>query len=184
LADFCFPPRDFAPLIKGRPVVKELADLKSWPWIALAGFQFWSAKEITLFGRNGAEQTLGISPVLISEGVTSIREAVRAGLGVAVLPDWLIQEDLLFRTTRSRPAAVEGEGFADSRRLCRTTPLARSCERLNRLCGQLHDQRIDAQAIKRTAMKPDGTTVPRSNFPMQEKHSKPLKFANRLTTAG
>jgi DNA-binding transcriptional LysR family regulator len=33
--------------------------------------------------------------VLISEGVTSIREAVRAGLGVAVLPDWLIQEDLL-----------------------------------------------------------------------------------------
>ena len=40
-------------------------------------------------------QTLGISPVLISEGVTSIREAVRAGLGVAVLPDWLIQEDLL-----------------------------------------------------------------------------------------
>jgi hypothetical protein len=54
-------------LIKARPVVKELTDLKSWPWIALAGFQFWSAMEITLFGRNGAEQTLGISPVLISE---------------------------------------------------------------------------------------------------------------------
>ena len=82
-------------LVKSRPVVKELADLKSWPWISLAGSQFWSAKEITLFGRNGAEQTLGISPVLISEGVTSIREAVRAGLGVAVLPDWLVQEDLL-----------------------------------------------------------------------------------------
>jgi len=32
---------------------------------------------------------------LIFEGVTSIRDAVRAGLGVAVLPDWLIQEDLL-----------------------------------------------------------------------------------------
>jgi len=29
------------------------------------------------------------------EGVTSIREEVRAGLGVAVLPDWLIREDLL-----------------------------------------------------------------------------------------
>ena len=82
-------------LVKSRPAAKELADLKSWPWIALAGFQFWSAKEITLFARNGAEQTLRISPVLISEGVTSIREAVRAGLGVAVLPDWLIQEDLL-----------------------------------------------------------------------------------------
>ena len=36
-----------------------------------------------------------MSPVLISEGVTSIREAARAGLDVAVLPDWLIQEDLL-----------------------------------------------------------------------------------------
>jgi DNA-binding transcriptional LysR family regulator len=31
------------------------------------------------------------SPVLISEGVRSVREAVRAGLGVAVLPDWLIR---------------------------------------------------------------------------------------------
>jgi len=75
--------------------VKKPADLKSWPWIALAGFQFWSAKEINLFARNRVEQTLHISPVLISEGVTSIREAVRAGLGVAVLPDWLIREDLL-----------------------------------------------------------------------------------------
>jgi DNA-binding transcriptional LysR family regulator len=33
--------------------------------------------------------------VLISEGVTSVREAVRAGLGVAVLPNWLIREDFL-----------------------------------------------------------------------------------------
>jgi DNA-binding transcriptional LysR family regulator len=81
-------------LVKSRPAAKQLADLKTWPWIALAGFQFWSAKEITLFGRNGVEQNLRISPVLISEGVTSIREAVREGLGVAVLPDWLIQEDL------------------------------------------------------------------------------------------
>ena len=33
--------------------------------------------------------------VLISEGVTSVREAVRAGLGVAMLPNWLIREDLI-----------------------------------------------------------------------------------------
>jgi DNA-binding transcriptional LysR family regulator len=82
-------------LIKSRPAVKKLGDLKSWPWIAIAGPQFWSAKEITLFAKNRAEQTLRISPVLISEGVTSIREAVRAGLGLALLPDWLIREDLL-----------------------------------------------------------------------------------------
>jgi DNA-binding transcriptional LysR family regulator len=35
------------------------------------------------------------SPVLLSEGVTSIRETVRSGLGVAVLPDWLVREDLI-----------------------------------------------------------------------------------------
>jgi DNA-binding transcriptional LysR family regulator len=81
-------------LVKKHPVAKELADLKSWPWLSLDGFQYWSAKEITLFARNRAEQTLRISPILLSEGVTSIREATRAGLGVAVLPDWLIDEDL------------------------------------------------------------------------------------------
>ena len=82
-------------LVESRPTVKKPADLKSWPWIGISGFQFWSAKEIKLFAQNRAEQTLHISPVLTSEGVTSIREAVRAGLGVAVLPDWLVREDLL-----------------------------------------------------------------------------------------
>ena len=81
-------------LVRSRSPVKALADLKSWPWISLAGSQFWSNKEITLFGRDGAEQTLRFSPILISEGVTSIREAVRDGLGIALLPDWLIKDEL------------------------------------------------------------------------------------------
>jgi len=79
-------------LVQSRPAVKKPADLKSWPWIGLSGF---NAKEIKLFARHRAEQTLHLSPVLISEGVRSTREAVRAGLGVAVIPDWLIREDLL-----------------------------------------------------------------------------------------
>jgi DNA-binding transcriptional LysR family regulator len=32
--------------------------------------------------------------VLISEGVTSLREAVRAGLGIAVISEWVIREHL------------------------------------------------------------------------------------------
>ena len=84
-------------LVKKHRVAKELADLKSWPWLSLGGFQFWSAKEITLFARNGVEQTLPISPILISEGLASVREATRAGLGIAILPDWLIDEDLRSR---------------------------------------------------------------------------------------
>jgi DNA-binding transcriptional LysR family regulator len=81
-------------LVKERPPVRVPADLKSWPWIAIAGLQFWNAKEIKLSARNRAEQTLHLSPVLISESVTSVREAVRAGLGVSVLPEFLIREDL------------------------------------------------------------------------------------------
>ena len=69
---------------------KRTVDSNSWPRV-----QFGSAKEIKLFARHRVEQTLHLSPVLISEGVSSTREAVRAGLGVAVLPDWLIREDLL-----------------------------------------------------------------------------------------
>jgi len=79
--------------VKRQPPVKEPADLKSWPWISVAGSQFWSSKEISLFNRDGAQQTLRISPVLICEGVTSVREAVRDGLGIALLPDWLIKAE-------------------------------------------------------------------------------------------
>lgn len=81
-------------LVKRWPPVKALTDLKSWPWVSVAGSQFWSAKEIRLFGRDGGGQALRIAPVLISEGVTSIREAVRDGLGVSLLPNWLIKDEL------------------------------------------------------------------------------------------
>ncbi|HRE83171.1 MAG TPA: LysR family transcriptional regulator [Opitutaceae bacterium] len=81
-------------VIKSRPAVKSPADLNGWPWVALAGSQFWGAKEVMLQSRKGAEQSVRIRPVLVSEGVTSVREAVRAGLGVSVLPDWLIKDDL------------------------------------------------------------------------------------------
>lgn len=81
-------------LIAKLPAAKKPQDLKTWPWIGLAGSQFWSAKEIHLSSTKGAEQTIPISPVLICEGVTSIREAVLSGLGVAVLPEWMMLEEL------------------------------------------------------------------------------------------
>lgn len=81
-------------LVKSRPVAKALSDLAAWPWIGLSGVQFWNAREVKLHAPNRAEQTLSIAPVFMSEGVTSIREAVRAGLGVALLPHWLIWEDI------------------------------------------------------------------------------------------
>ncbi|MEP6667853.1 MAG: LysR family transcriptional regulator [Chthoniobacter sp.] len=84
-------------LVKKYPLAKKPDDLKSWPWVSISGFQFWSSKEVTLFSRRDTEQTLRISPILISEGLTSIREAALTGLGLAVLPDWLIAEDLRAR---------------------------------------------------------------------------------------
>jgi DNA-binding transcriptional LysR family regulator len=82
-------------LIKSRPVVNEPADLKSWSWLSLSGFQFGGSKETRLYSSKGIEHALPISPVFISEGATSLREAVRAGLGICVLPDFLVREDLL-----------------------------------------------------------------------------------------
>jgi DNA-binding transcriptional LysR family regulator len=81
-------------LVKKHPVARGPDDLKSWPWISISGFQFWSSKEVMLFARNGVEKTLPVSPILVSEGLTSVCEATRAGLGIAVLPDWLVDEDL------------------------------------------------------------------------------------------
>lgn len=81
-------------LVKSRAAVKTLADLQSWPWVSLSGSQFWGSNHITLYDSKGAEQNLKTTPILISEGVTSIREAVRDGLGVALLPDWLIENEL------------------------------------------------------------------------------------------
>jgi len=81
-------------LVRNRPPVKTPADLQSWPWVSLMGSQFWGSREVRLCSRTGKEITLPISPVLISEGVTSAREAVRDGLGVSLLPDWLVREQI------------------------------------------------------------------------------------------
>jgi DNA-binding transcriptional LysR family regulator len=79
----------------GRPRAKEPSDLKSWPWVALSGAQFGGSKAVTLYSVKKGEQTIPISPLLISEGVTSLREAVLSGLGIGVLADWLIREDIV-----------------------------------------------------------------------------------------
>ena len=82
-------------LVKSRPAVRQPANLKSWPWLSLAGAQFGGSKEVKLYSDKGSEVTLPISPVFISEGATSMREAARTGLGICVLADFLVREDIL-----------------------------------------------------------------------------------------
>jgi DNA-binding transcriptional LysR family regulator len=81
-------------LLRARRPPKAPQDLAAWPWLSLSGEQFGGAHEVTLFRPGGTVQQVPISPVMTSEGITSLREAARSGLGVAILPDWLAREDL------------------------------------------------------------------------------------------
>jgi DNA-binding transcriptional LysR family regulator len=82
-------------LLNTREAVKAPTDLKDWLWITLLGTQFGGPKDVTLHKSDQDTQTISVSPVMVSEGITSIREATRSGLGIAVLPDWLVREDIL-----------------------------------------------------------------------------------------
>ena len=75
--------------------VSQPIQLQSWPWLALSGFQFGGENEVLIYSAEEKKQRLAITPVLTSEGVTSLREAARMGLGIAVLPEWLIAEDIV-----------------------------------------------------------------------------------------
>jgi DNA-binding transcriptional LysR family regulator len=70
------------------------ADIQPWPWLSLSNAQFGGPRSVELYSAQG-ERRLEITPVMISEGVTSLREAIRLGLGVAILPEWLVQDDLV-----------------------------------------------------------------------------------------
>lgn len=80
---------------KQMPPAKQPADLKNHRWLALSLPHFGGPPESTTFlGPRKTTETLPIAPVFVSEGVTSLRHAVLEGLGVAVMPLWLIREDL------------------------------------------------------------------------------------------
>ena len=81
--------------LKKHKAVSKPIELQSWPWLALSGFQFGGEKEVVIYSAGQKKQGLTITPVLTSEGVTSLREAARMGLGIAVLPEWLIAEDIV-----------------------------------------------------------------------------------------
>ena len=80
--------------LKNASVPSTPQDLASWPWIALSNAQFGHPQKLALHASDGRTETMHITPAIISEGVTSIREIVKAGVGAAILPDWLIIDDL------------------------------------------------------------------------------------------
>ena len=85
-----------AALLKAHTLKSDPAELEALPWIGLAGTRFGDARSFTLH-RGEQVHTLQVEPVFITEGSASLREAVRMGLGVAILPEWFIQQDLVAR---------------------------------------------------------------------------------------
>jgi DNA-binding transcriptional LysR family regulator len=82
-------------LVDARGVPRDPGDVSTWPWLTLSGAHFGGAKQVLLDGPGGETRTLTVTPLMSSEGVTSLREASRAGIGIAVLPDWLVREDVV-----------------------------------------------------------------------------------------
>jgi DNA-binding transcriptional LysR family regulator len=80
--------------LHGHKLLTRPEQLEACTWLALSGENFGGAREVRLISAQG-DARFPITPILVTEGVTSLREAVRMGLGVAVLPLWLIEEDLL-----------------------------------------------------------------------------------------
>jgi DNA-binding transcriptional LysR family regulator len=78
--------------INSRDDAKAPSDLKDWPWITLLGNQFGGSRDVTLYKSDKESETISVVPVMVSEGITSIREAARSGLGIA---DWLVREDIV-----------------------------------------------------------------------------------------
>jgi DNA-binding transcriptional LysR family regulator len=81
-------------LVSSRTSARKPHDLLEWPWLMLAGGQYGGSSVVKLVSAKKESASLRVKPVMISEGVTSLRQAARTGLGVAVLPDWLARDDL------------------------------------------------------------------------------------------
>lgn len=73
----------------------KLEELDEFPWLELSGRQFHAKKKVRFVSSAGIEKVVDVpSPVFISEGVTSLREAASMGFGITILPDWLASEYL------------------------------------------------------------------------------------------
>lgn len=81
-------------LLKAKSPPRTPAELAELPWLSLAEPQFGGARKVVLESQGKPPVQLDIAPVLVSEGAFSLAEAARIGLGAAVLPDWLIADDL------------------------------------------------------------------------------------------
>ena len=78
-------------LVKKLGLPKKPRDLKAWPWVGLLGPHFLIEHSVPLTN-DGKTQTLDFEAALRLDGVTSMRAALLAGAGVAVMPHFAVRE--------------------------------------------------------------------------------------------
>ncbi|MGV3774726.1 MAG: LysR family transcriptional regulator [Verrucomicrobiales bacterium] len=76
---------------KGDP--RKPMDLQTLPWMGVLQPHFYSRDQVILV-QGEKKETIRLSPVLVMDSVTALREAAIAGAGVTLQPEWLVGEAL------------------------------------------------------------------------------------------
>lgn len=78
-------------LVKQLGMPEKPGDLTAWPWVGLLGAHFLIDNSVP-FTKGGKTETVNFDAALRLDGVTSMRAALLAGAGVAVLPHFSVRE--------------------------------------------------------------------------------------------
>lgn len=80
-------------LLKEKGPIRAPADLKRLPWMGLVQPHFYLRDQVTLL-RGKEQSTVKLTPALLLDSVTALREAAIAGSAMTVLPEWLLGDTL------------------------------------------------------------------------------------------
>jgi DNA-binding transcriptional LysR family regulator len=83
-------------LLPGKATASPAA-LETLPWLALAPYY---RRAVRLVSDRGEMASLRLRPRLVTDSLFALREAVRQGLGVAVMSEWIVAEDVVAGTLR------------------------------------------------------------------------------------
>lgn len=65
--------------------------LPAFPWLTLGPFE---GNRIELFEETGHVRAFSVTPRMASDNIFALREALLAGLGIAIMPRWFVTDDL------------------------------------------------------------------------------------------
>ncbi len=66
-------------------------DLDAMSWLTLGSFE---GNRIELLDRENKRQTFSVAPKLASDNIFAVYEAVKQGVGIAIMPHWFVASDL------------------------------------------------------------------------------------------